>query len=517
MIREGRDIHSTCTEYADVLVIGSGCGGATAAKSLAESGLRVLMIERGGYYTTERGDFDQRADNMLARIDGGRGLTTSENAEVALMYGNCVGGASVHYWGDSWRLPEDRAARWQSEGVSGHDSATLAPHFHAIERDLNIHVHGPAYYNRMNRLFDEAAARLGWTTEGVPQARRGCVGSGHCYQGCSYDAKQSMAVTYVPSFLKAGGQLFADVEVARITRDAKGRANGADCRVIDRATGRASGVTLRIDADAVVLAAGGYGSPIVWLKSGLPDRSGQAGRNFLCNPNPLVYAMFEDEIVLWENVPCATGTKDFRLARYDAEGNYVEGGYLLHPNQLQPEILAAVMPGVGAEYRNLMQNLPRIGSAIAWIDDEFGGEISLGRDGRAVLDYKMRGVDLLKMRDAMKKQALLLFEAGAEYCFLPDAMGTAITSRADISLLDTIDIESGAILHGAPHPSGALRMGDDPGRSVVASSHEAHGVSHLFVADSSVFPSGPSVDPSETIMAFARVAAENVIAKLGRA
>ena len=313
MIREGRDIHSTCTEYADVLVIGSGCGGATAAKSLAESGLRVIMIERGGYYTTERGDFDQRADNMLARIDGGRGLTTSENAEVALMYGNCVGGASVHYWGDSWRLPDDRAARWQSEGVSGHDAATLAPHFEAIERDLNIHVHGPAYYNKMNRLFDEAAARLGSKTEGVPQARRGCVGSGHCYQGCAFDAKQSMAVTYVPAFLKAGGQLYADVEAARITRDAKGRANGADCRVIDRATGRASGVTLRIDADAVVLAAGGYGSPIVWLKSGLPDRSGQAGRNFLCNPNPLVYAMFEDEIVLWENVPCATGTKDFRL------------------------------------------------------------------------------------------------------------------------------------------------------------------------------------------------------------
>ena len=141
----------------------------------------------------------------------------------------------------------------------------------------------------------------------------------------------------------------------------------------------------------------------------------------------------------------------------------MEGGYLLHPNQLQPEILAAVMPGVGADYRHLMQNLPRIGSAIAWIDDEFGGEISLGRDGRAVCDYKMRGVDLLKMRDAMKKQALLLFEAGAQYCFLPDAMGTRLNSRADISRLDTIDIESGAILHGAPHPSGALRMGDDPG------------------------------------------------------
>lgn len=514
MIREGKDIKSSFEEIVDVVVIGSGCGGATAAKELARAGFDVLMVERGGYYTTGRGDFDQRADNMLARIDGGRGLETSSNSEVALMYGNCVGGASVHYWGDSWRLPEDRAKRWAEQGISGHDHASLAPIFDEIEKDLNIHVHGAEYYNRLNQLFDIGAERLGWGIEPVPQARRGCAASGHCYQGCAFDAKQSMAVTYVPEFLKAGGRLYADVQVDRITRDADGHADGVDCSVIDRSTGRPAGQTVRINARAVVLAAGGFSSAVIWLKSQLPNRSGMVGRNFLCNPNPVVYAVFDEDIYMWTNVPAATGTKDFRLPSYDADGNYVEGGYLLHPNQLQPEILAALMPGVGAEYQELMGELPRIGSAVAWIDDEIGGQITLGGDGQPVYDYKLTGDDLLKTRDAMKKEAQLLFASGARYCFLPDAAGTRIHSPGEISLLDSIDIENGAVLHGAPHPAGTLKMGDDPARSVVASTHEAHEVPGLFVADPSVFPSGPSVDPSETIMAFSVIAARHVSEKL---
>lgn len=56
-------------------------------------------------------------------------------------------------------------------------------------------------------------------------------------------------------------------------------------------------------------------------------------------------------------------------------------------------------------------------------------------------------------------------------------------------------------------------MGDDPATSVVGSDHQAHEVPNLFVADPSVFPSGPSVDPSETIMAFAYVAAGNILKK----
>ena len=216
----GKDISEQC----DVAIVGSGCGGAALAMRLAEAGKSVVIIERGGYYTKE--DFDQRELNMLARIAGGRGLDTSADGSIALTYGNNVGGASVHYWADSYRLPEDRAAQWRDVfGMEGHDSKILTRHFAEIEKNLNIHPAADAYVNRMNALVRDAAQKLGWVVHRVPQARRGCVASGFCMQGCAYDAKQSQLVTYVPRALAAGARLYADTRAIglRFSRAASGR------------------------------------------------------------------------------------------------------------------------------------------------------------------------------------------------------------------------------------------------------------------------------------------------------
>ncbi len=513
MIIEYHDVKRDLQEEADVVVIGSGCGGATIALELARHGHRVIILERGGYYTAVRGDFDQRSDNSLARIDGDRGLGTSNNGEIALMYGNCVGGASVHYWADSWRLPKDRNELYVRAGVTGHEFETLEPIFAQLERDLNVHVAEPNYYNRMNQLFDLGAKKLGWPAEGVPQARRGCVQSGHCYQGCAYDAKQSQLVTHIPAALQAGAKLYADCNVDQITRDEQGKANGVAASIIDRATGKPNGHKLTVKARYVVLAAGGFSSAVIWLKSKLPDGSGQVGRNLFLNPCPYLYALYDEPVMMWENIPTATGVMDFRLARYRGD-TYLEGGYLLHPNQLQAEFVAATLPGFGAEHRALMDRLPNLGSVVSWIDDENPGRISLNEDGYPIYDYTLRGVDVLKVRDAMKKQAMLLFASGARELIVPDIVGTHIRRPSEIALLDQIDISQGAILFGGPHPAGALRMGPDPATSVVASNHEAHEVPGLFVSDPSVLPRPPSLDPSLTIMAFSVIAARSLLQRL---
>lgn len=513
MILEYSGVRNDMREIVDAVVIGSGCGGATVAKELAAAGHSVLILERGGYYTTERGDFDQRGDDMLARLDGGRGLDTSSNGQISLMHGNCVGGASVHYWADSWRIPADRCAQYEALGIEGHGLTDLTPHFERIERDLNVHLAPDEYYNRMNRLFDAGATRLGWTVEPVPQARKGCVKSGHCYQGCSFDAKQSQLVTHIPAALAAGATLFADCRVDSIVTDRHGHASGAQASFLDRRTGRPSGFTLTVQARTVVLAAGGYASAPIWLRSRLPNPSGQVGRNLYCNPCPYLHAVFPDVVEQWWNIPTATGTRDFRLARHDGD-RYAEGGYLLHPNQLQPEFLAATLPGFGIEHRRLMDILPRLGGAVAWIDDEMPGTIALDRRGAARYDCTIRGVDELKTRDALAKAALVLLAAGATEVIVPDVRGTRIRDEREIAQVDQIELGDGAMLFGAPHPAGALRMGPDPATSVVACTHEAHAVPGLFVADPSAFPLPPSVDPSLTIMAWSYVAAESIKRRL---
>ncbi|MCA9494533.1 MAG: GMC family oxidoreductase N-terminal domain-containing protein, partial [Myxococcales bacterium] len=267
MIRQGHELTADETVSCDVLVIGSGCGGATLAASLAERGRDVVILEKGGYWTKE--DFDQREEHMLAKIDGGRGLDTSDDGGVALTYGNNVGGASVHYWADSYRLPEDRLALWEGDyGIEGHGGERLRPLWERLEADLNVHVADDSYVNEMNRRLKAAADAFGWKVERVPQARRGCVRSGHCMQGCSYDAKQSQLVTHIPRALANGARLYADVEASLLVWQGR-RVAQVLAHVQDRARNRATGVLITVEPKIVVLAAGGYGTPRFLVRQGL--------------------------------------------------------------------------------------------------------------------------------------------------------------------------------------------------------------------------------------------------------
>jgi len=177
-----------------------------------------------------------------------------------------------------------------------------------------------------------------------------------------------MLVTYVPRAVRAGALVFADCRVERILAEG-GRAVGARAEVIDRDTNRPTGAIVEARAKVVVLAAGGYGSAPLLLRSGLANSSGQVGRNLHANPCSMVFGLFDEDVVMWRNIPAAYGCLEWRLPRRGDDGAYREGGYLLMPNQLGPAAVAAFLPGFGAEHRRRMEALPRLASTIAWIDD----------------------------------------------------------------------------------------------------------------------------------------------------
>jgi len=509
---------------ADVVVIGSGCGGATLAHELAARGRSVVILEMGGLYSKE--DLDQRELNSLARIDGGRGLDASANLSVQLTYGNNVGGASVHYWADSYRAPPERLALWADlYRVQGHGAADLAPLYDRIEADLHVHPAEDVYVNRMNALFRDAATALGWAPHRVPQARYACAASGYCHQGCSYDAKQSMLVTYLPRAAALGTRVYANCRAALLHWD-RARVTKVTAQILDEASGQATGETLTVTARAFVVAAGGYGTPTFLLTQGVNDSLHNTGEHLFVNPCPMTYGIFEEDIVLWRNIPAAWGVDTFREARHDAaqpgppsgffgdRGRYVEGGYLLMPNQLQPALLAALAPGVGRTHRDLMRQLPRIGSAIAWIDDAEEGRITWDGHRRRV-NVPLSGENALRIRDAYKKQARLLLQAGAREVLFCDVDDTRVRAAGDVdAAVERLELRPGRNVLAAPHPGGGARMGSNTYDSVVGYDHRVHETENLFVADGSVFPTGPSVDPSLTIMAFSLLAARAVDATL---
>lgn len=509
-ITEGSQARGQLKESVDAVVIGSGCGGAVMAKELAHAGKKVVLLERGGLYLAERADFDQREDDMLAKIDGGRGMHTTSGGQLALTYGNNVGGASVHYWADTLRTPEDRCEKWAREyGVDGHSHGELLPYFGRIERDLNVHLAEDLRLNTMNVLFEVGCRKAGIKVERVPQARKNCVGSGFCMQGCAYDAKRSQLVTYIPEALAGGARLFADCEVEHILIEG-GRAVGVRARFLDRATTRPTERTVELKAKVVVVAAGGFASAPLLLRSKVPNPSGQLGKNLMVNPCVQCFGLFDQDVVMWRNIPAAVGSMQFRLHRFESD-RYLEGGYLLYPNQLPPATLAAMLPGFGKAHRALMERAHQIGSSISWLDDTESGSVTLDQDGHPVWHHRLEKLDRLAAKDALKKEAAVLFHAGAKEVIIPDAPGTRLRGPDELHRLDAVDVGAGSMIYAAPHPSSMCRMGKDPNTSVVDAYNEVHAVKGLFVCDPSAFPTAVSVDPSETIMAWSYLAAARML------
>jgi choline dehydrogenase-like flavoprotein len=352
-------------------------------------------------------------------------------------------------------------------------------------------------------------------------------------QGCAYNAKQSQLVTHVPRALELGARLYADTRAEHFRMEGR-TAKTLRCAVVDRGTGRPAGLSVNGEAKAFVVAGGGFDTPAFLLRQDVADTLPHLGRHFFCNPCVMTHAVFEEPIIQWRNIPTAWGVEEFRLSRHDRskgievtplfgeQGAYVEGGYLLMANQLHPGMLAAMLPGLGEDHRRLMRALPRLGGTIAWIDDTEEGRVFV-EGGRRRIDVPLTGGNGRRIRDVWRKAARLLVAAGAKELIFGDAADTRVLT-ADLgadpdaridAIVDGLDLRPGRNVFAVPHPGGGTRMGKGPEASVVGFDHRVHGTDNIYVADPSVFPTGPSVDPSEAIMAFSYVAAEHVAEAVG--
>jgi len=324
--------------------------------------------------------------------------------------------------------------------------------------------------------------------------------------------------------LSKGAKIFADCEVQKIVVE-NGRATGLFARFLDRRSGKPSGKTLRVKARrAVIIAAGGFNTPPLLMKSGILDPSGQLGKNLQMNPGMRTFGIFDEDIVLWRNIPAAVGSLQFRTARYDDKGQYLDSGFQLYPDQLPPATLAACLPGFGDAHRDLMMMAHRIGAVTSWIDEKHGGSIDVDEWGHPIWHWKLIGEDVLKFRHAIKLHAKILLAAGAKEVIIPDGtfhqkdgktvVGSRIRGEEQIeSVVNAANLNPGSILYAAPHPAGGARMGGSAQTSVVNSDGEVWSTRGLYVADPSAFPTVVSVDPSETIMAWSYVTARRMLEK----
>ena len=335
MIVAGRTLRSDLQLTADLVVVGTGAGGAMVARQAAQAGLKVVALEEGAYSTPR--DFTQREDEMLPLLFQDAGARTTDDGAVTVLQGRGVGGSTVHNTNLCKRAPDAVLDGWQLDGWRAH----ARPHYEVVERDLSVAPIDESRVNRNNAILRRGLEKLGWKGGILSHNRRGCVRSGFCELGCAFDAKENALKILVPEAVAAGATVYADTRAVRVLVEG-GRAVGVQARALD-ANGR-PGPTVTVRA-AVCLSGSAVGSARLALASGLPDPSGRVGKGLRIHPGAAVAGVFDETIEGWTGIPQSYECTE-KLS-FDETPDNDDRTWII-PAFAHPVGIASAMPGFGA-------------------------------------------------------------------------------------------------------------------------------------------------------------------------
>lgn len=485
----------------DVVIVGSGAGGAVMAFELANAGKSVIVLEAGPYIPSER--FTENLPDMFSLLYQDHGNQANKDGDMLVLQGRCVGGSTVVNGCVAFRVPEFILEDWQRDhGLKNLTVETLTPYFDKIEKRLSVHDNEPHEINSNSMKMRAGAEKLGWSVKPLRRNIKQCALTGHCLSGCKTDRKQSMLVTYLPWAAQKGAKIYADTWADRILVD-QGRAVGVNATVKDPDTGEIR-AALTVKATRVVVAAGSVQTPLLFLRSGIANSSGQIGRNFACHPSTSVIAEFDETIQTWRGAMLGVYVNEFEHPD--------KGGFVLEGGGAGPvELSMAVEPGTGLPYMQFATRAGRYASAVTLIHDYNVGAVRLD-DGKKVIDYQLSDQDFMAMKASINAAAKLFLAAGAKRVYLPTVARLSVSSEDEIEpALSTLKNEPFTFRMVSYHPQGTMRMGEDPKRSVVNPYGETHDVKGLYVADASLFPTSILVNPQITVYGLSNYIADQLL------
>lgn len=479
-------------EECDVVVVGSGAGGAVAAATLAEAGLDVVVLEAGDSYTRDSYPSDPlKAISSLYR-DGG--LTIAEGRPpIPVPVAKTVGGTTVINSGTCFRAPQPLLEDWRDRyGIAWADR--LDPDFAEAEEFLRVTPLDPERMGRNGQLAMEGAAAIGASGGPISRNAGNCVQCSSCPYGCRIDAKQGMHVSYLPRAVAAGARVRAGVEVRRVLVE-NGRAAGV--RAVVAVPGERNGSRRRYTVRArraTIVAGGAFGTPELLLRSGLGGD--QVGRNLHIHPACWVGARYEQEVRGWDGV-----MQSYYVDEWEQEKLLLEATFTPLP------FGGAWLQGSGREHQDAILNFGHVGSIGVQLTDESSGRVGIARDGSLRANYKLSDLDAQRVVFGIARAAEIHFAAGAVEVY-PNIGRVPVLRPGGVAEFEATRFKPSELRLEAFHPQGTARIAKS-GDGVCASDGAVQGVRNLHVADASLFPSAVGVNPMMTIGAFAkRVAAE---------
>lgn len=501
---------------ADVVIAGSGAGGGTAAETLSQAGLKVLMLEEGPLKTSASfKDMDElRAFRDLYQEAGTR---ATADGSIAILQGRSVGGSTVVNFTSSFHTPPETLRHWeQVHGVKGMSVAEMTPWFARMEERLGI-APWAAPPNPNNMALKNACEKLGWEWHVISRNVRGCWNSGYCGLGCPVNAKQSMLVTTIPRALQMGMELIHHLRVQRLVFDGD-RVSSMVCQALDDECIAPTGVTVEVRARHYVLSGGAINTPALLLRSRAPDPHKRVGKRTTIHPITLTLAQMSERINGYYGAPQSIASDEFQWKNPPADGP----GFKIEVAPIFPALISGTMRLHGFSLAQDMAKLPNTQCMGAILRDGFhdhsqGGEIDVTDDGSPVLDYAISDYLWRGVRHSLLRTVEAQFAAGATRV-MPvhlDARWYASWAQAKAGI-EALPMKKFRATLFSAHLMGGCAMGEDAKQSVVRSNGRYHGIKNLSVFDGAVFPTSVGANPQLSIYAVTAKNATELVRELAQ-
>lgn len=466
------------TRDCEVLIIGSGPGGASTAALLAERGMNVLLVEEGAHHSIEAAPSYSLAEMNLKYRNGGL-TTTFGKPNITYIEGRCVGGASEINAALYHRPLKSTLRDWQLKfQIDDFEPDSLDPYFEATERDMSVSCF-PSGIDPSSQKIKTGADRLGWKSHEVARFWK--------YEkrpdGTWTDRRQSMTETMVPRALRAGATLLPDTKITRVHTLGN---------VATHATGTTStgGETkkIRIRFQHVFVCAGAVHSPILLQRSGIWKN---VGNNLHLHPMVRVAVRFPEPF----NEP-NWGVPTWQIEEF--KPLITLGGS--HSSLPHISMWMGAVPNKLSKLRG-WENIAVF--YVAAVGSGAGKVRSLPLIGEPFVTLPVPSQDLALLGEGLYRLGQMAFAAGAQEIWNPVAGAPSIRHPDELRWMrqglphDKINVSTIHLFSSCP-------MGEDPRSTAVDSYGRVHGYENLYLNDASILPLSPAVNPQGTVMAVAR-------------